>query len=259
MKKRRLLVWLLRLLTIGLIFGAWLYGRGPGNVSPLVLPAPEDVWSSLKTLVVSERLWSATLRTLIEVVLAGIFATVLGLLLGFIGSRTEFRAKVIEPPLVWGFMAPLILFYPIFLLWFGVGIWSKVGYATTCAFFPIAYNSLRAFSSINPKYIRMAYSFGATPAQIDREVKFRAGMPVVAAGLRVGLAVTLITVIVAEMISSTNGLGFLVSQSAQTFDPATEFALIALVMVLVGILQLGIRYALVEGHGRRRRLFRRAH
>lgn len=253
MNRHAIAVWTLRVLTVAVGIGLWLYANGPGDVSILLLPKLSNVLDQFWSLLGSGDHWQNVLTTLEEILIAGAIAAITGIAVGFAVSRSRFRTAVVEPLLAWGYMVPLILFYPVFILWFGVGMWSKVGYAAVSAFFPIAYNSVRAFSSVDPRHLTVGVAFGASRLQIDALIKFRAAIPVVAAGLRIGAATTFITVIVAEMLASQQGLGYALSQTSQTFERSTSFAIILFVLVLVGVFQFLVSRALPTGHGRSRR------
>jgi NitT/TauT family transport system permease protein len=129
-----------------------------------------------------------------------------------------------------------------------VGTWSKVGYAAVSAFFPIAYNSVRAFSRVDARYLRVGAAFGATAGQIDRQIKFRAAVPVVAAGLRIGAATTFITVIVAEMLAAQRGLGYELARSSPTFQRSAAFAVILFILIFVGLFQYLVSRVLPTGY-----------
>lgn len=260
MNRHAVAVWTLRVLTVAVGIGLWLYANGPGGVSILLLPKLGNVIDQFRSLLGSSEHWRDVLTTLSEILIAGAIAATAGMVVGFAVSRSRFRTAVVEPLLAWGYMVPLILFYPVFILWFGVGMWSKIGYAAVSAFFPIAYNSVRAFSGVDPRYLRVGVAFGASRAQIDTLIKFRAAIPVVAAGLRIGAATTFITVIVAEMLASQQGLGYELSQTSQTFERSTSFAVIVFVLVMAGVFQFLVSRALPTGHGHRygRRRRRRA-
>jgi ABC-type nitrate/sulfonate/bicarbonate transport system permease component len=236
--KHQIAVWALRTLTIVVVIGAWLWGNGPGGVPNFLLPRFFGVFESLGLLATSAPLWDALGRTLIEILAAGTIAVTAGLAFGFLAARSAFMSKLVEPVLAWGYMMPLVLFYPLFILWFGLDMPSKIAFAAFAAFIPIAFNSLRGFSTVDPRFVRMAHAFGASRGQIDFSVKFRAAMPVVAAGLRIGAATTFAIVIVAEMLASTGGLGYLIAQSAHTFSASNAYALVLVVLTLVAIMQV---------------------
>lgn len=225
-----------QVLAAVLFFGSWLYATGPGGVSPLTVPGiarvGQEVWEVLN----STGFFGHLGVTMYEIVVAVMLASVSGLLVGFWGARTSLRAGVLEPILVWGYLVPTVLFYPLLLLWLGFGVGSKIGYAAISAFFPIAFNSLRGFARVDARYIRVGRAFGASPRQLDSMIKFRAGLPMAAAGLRVGIALTMITVIVAEMLGAQRGLGYLIMLYSQSYNTARTFAVIVIVLVLVGSL-----------------------
>src|SRR5690606_20901932 len=97
-------------------------------------------------------------------------AAVVGLVAGFLLSRTRVTALAFEPLLAWGYMFPLALLYPLFLLWVGVGLESKIYYAALGAFFPIAYNTIRGLSSVDSKYLAVGRAFGASKLQVDLNI-----------------------------------------------------------------------------------------
>jgi len=229
--------------------GAWLYLQGPGDVSPIILPELTAVAAELWTFATSGDLYAAAAVTFAEIFAALAIGGLAGFAVGFWGARTELRSKVVEPLLVWGYLVPHVLFYPLFLLWLGFGVSSKIGYAAASAFFPIAFNCLRGFQRVDPRYTQVGRAFGASPRQLDTMIKFRAGLPMAAAGLKLGAAVSMITVIVAEMLGSSRGLGFLIQLYSQSFSPPRTYAIISVVLVIVGIFQFALKRLLREDAG----------
>ena len=238
---RRLIVWGLRLLGLAVLIGAWAYATGPGGVSPIVLPEMSLVWEQLVEVLGEGEIWDDVGITFVELVLAFTIALATGILVGFFCSRTELRAEVAEPLIAWGYLVPLVLFYPLIILWFGVGPSSKVAYASISGFFPIAYNSLRGFRAVDPRYVRVARAFGARGRQIDLQVKMPAALPMVLSGVRIGGALCMITVILAEMLASTQGLGYELARASHTLQVPTAFALILVLLTFVAVVQLVIQ------------------
>lgn len=239
--RRRIEVWSLQLGALAALIGAWAYATGPGGVSPILLPEMSRVRDELRELVVSSQLWRDVGVTLTELIAAFTIALVLGVLVGFACSRTALRSQVAEPLIAWGYLVPTVLFYPLFILWFGVGMPSKIAYGAISGFFPIAFNSLRGFRAIDPRYVKVARAYGATNAQTDRQVKMPAAMPMVLSGVRIGAALCMITVILAEMLASTRGLGYELARASNTLQTPTAFALILVLLVFVAIIQLVIQ------------------
>lgn len=234
-------IWGLRLGLVAVLIGIWAYLTGPGEVSPVLLPKLPLVFDAVVDFLSDLHFWLSLLLTIGEILAAFIISIVLGVTIGFFGSRTPLRLRVTEPLVAWGYMAPLVLFYPLVILWFDVGVGSKIFYATLSGFFPVAFNALRGFAAVDPRVLRVANAFGATPMQTDRLVKVPAALPMVMAGIRLGAALSIIGVILAEMLASRQGLGYELALAAQTLRTPDVFALILILLVVVAILQMIIQ------------------
>lgn len=232
-------IWGLRLASLAAVLGIWVYATGPGGVSPLLFPEGPEVADAFWQLVSGSAIWSDVGVTLFEILVALAVALVLGFSAGFLGSRTALRARIYEPLLAWGYMVPHVMLYPLFLLWAGVGVWSKILFAALAGFFPIAMNTLRGFDSVDGGYVRVGHAFGASKLQLDWLVKLGAAMPMVLAGVRIGAALAVINVILSEMLASQRGLGHELARTSQTLQMPQAFAVILLLLVLVGVLHQG--------------------
>src|SRR5690606_23422766 len=110
-------------------------------------------------------------------------------------------------------------------------------YAATAAFFPIAYGAIRAFARTDPRFVDMARAFGASDRQIDWQIKTRGSMPLLRSGLRLGIAVCFIAVILGEMLGSERGLGYMISRASSTLAMPRAFAFMVVVIVFAGVVQ----------------------
>ena len=230
-------VWPLRILAVGILAGLWTLGNEIGGISTLVLPTiPTVVEAFIESLTEIET-YQAAATTLGEIFAAFALATTFGLVIGFWAARTRLRIRIFEPLFVWGYLVPLILFYPVFILWFGIGVTSKILFGAVSAFFPIAYNAVRAFDTVDPTVLRVARAYGASPVQTDFLVKLPAALPLIRSGVRIGAAMSMITVILAEMLAASSGLGYELSRASQTFATPTAYATILSLLVLVALMQ----------------------
>lgn len=243
-QKKSRWVWPLRLLAVAVLLGFWAYGNGPGGISPLVLPTISRVWAAFIAALADSGTYLAAAITFGSILAAFTIAAVLGLIAGFWAARTPLRMRVFESLFVWGYLAPLILFYPVFILSFGTGVTSKIVFGAVNAFFPIAYNAVRAFATVDERMLRVARAFGASSLQTDFLIKLPAALPLISSGVRIGAAVSMITVILAEMLASTGGLGYELAKASQTFAAPTAFAMILLLLLLVALLQGIVQIAL---------------
>lgn len=243
-------IWGLRLGLLVLIVAVWFYLADVRGISSLILPTMRSVGSAFIDVVVDGATWPNVGVTVLEIAAALVIAIGVGLAVGFWSSRTRLRARTIEPFVVWIYLAPLTLFYPLFVVWFGIGIWSKILYAGLSGVAPVALNALRGFVSVDRQLIRMGSAYGASDWQIDRIIKVGAARPMVLSGVRLGAAFVLIGVLLAEMLGSEHGLGYLITFASQSLLTAQTFALIGLAMLVVGGFQILIRRLVNVGNGR---------
>lgn len=231
----------LQLGALGLLFGAWAYATGPGEVLPLLVPPIDATFNALIDIVQRPKTWIAARVTVYEIVVAMVIAISTGFAVGFLGSRTRHRLDVVEPLVAWGYMVPFVLFYPLLLLWLGLDEPSKIAYGAANGFFPMAFNTLKGFKTVDKGLVRTARAFGATDRQIEFGVKLPCALPVVLSGVRIGAALTVITVILAEMLASRRGLGFELSWAAQSLRSAEAYAFIILIVAIVGVIHVIIQ------------------
>lgn len=244
MSESRTVVWGLRVGGIALLVAVWALAVRGGGISPLVLPAPERVVETFIGLLGSADFYRAALFTLGEILAAFVIAAVAGIGIGAICARTPLTAKVTEPMFVWGYLAPSVLFFPLFILWLGPGPVTTIAFGTIMALFPIVYSTIRALTNIDTGLVRMARAYGASGRQIDRLVKFPAAIPMIAVGLRIGAASALITVVLGEMLASTFGLAHDLTRAQQMYNAPLTYALIIAVVALAAVVQVIIHYVL---------------
>lgn len=230
-------VWGLRALPVVGLVGAWLYANGPGGVSPLVLPPLRDVLRDFERMYHSSTIIHATMVTLEEVVIASILSVVVGIAIGFYFGRYNLSSKVLDTFLAWAYMFPLVLFYPIFILWLGVGIKCKIIYAFCGGVVPVAFNTLRGVRDVNPRFVQVARAFGASKRDIDLHVKAGAAIPMILAGVRTGVSMVLIFVVLGELLGSNAGLGHEINNATSTLDNTYAVALIFVVIIVTLVVQ----------------------
>jgi ABC-type nitrate/sulfonate/bicarbonate transport system permease component len=221
-----------------LVAVAWYALTESGNISRLFLPKPGDVINALTTLFKTASFWSAVLVTLTTVLKGFIIALVLGVLAGYLVTRSKLAIATIEPLISGLFTIPITLFFPMFILFFGVGTGSKVAYGATYAFFPIALNTIAAFSNMEQRYLLAAQSMGGSRWDIFRYVLMPGALPVLFTGLRIGFFICLASVLGGETISSVAGIGRNIALAAELMEPARMFAWILFVVCMSVTLNL---------------------
>jgi NitT/TauT family transport system permease protein len=194
----------------------------------LFLAAPSQIVAAIWHLAGNGQLERHVQISAIEFALGYVIASVLGIVLGLVMAESERGKDILQPWISGLYATPTIALGPLFLLWLGIGIWSKVLVVITLVVFPVAINTEAGLRTTSPRLIEMLRSFGATRSQIFRKVSLPSAAPFVLAGLKLGIGRGLIGVVVAELFGSRAGLGQLISQSADSFNMPNLFAAVVL-------------------------------
>lgn len=181
--------------------------------------------------------------TLREVGTALLFACGGGIVCGIaLGSSPRFR-RLLLPVVSSAYAIPLIVLYPLFTAWFGIGEPSKVVFASVYGFLPTLLGAAAGAQTIDRGLVTTAKSMGASRLQQIVHVLLPATMPTVLSSLRIGGALVIVGVVVAEMLMSTAGIGFLISRYRTMLDSPKVFAAILLVLALAIVFDLAVQVA----------------
>ena len=235
---------------LAIMAGAWFFATETASISALFLPKPATVYASFMRLVQTASFWSAVLVTLTTILKAFVIAIVSGILVGYAVTRSKLATQVIEPVISGLFTVPITLFFPMFILFFGIGTGSKVAYGATYAFFPIALNTIAAFATMEERYLRAARSMGASQFETFRHVLLPGALPVLITGMRIGFFICFASVLGGETISSVAGIGRNIAHAAELMESARMYAWITFVILTSVTLNLVV-YAF-ENHIRSR-------
>jgi ABC-type nitrate/sulfonate/bicarbonate transport system permease component len=227
----------------------WYLATNRWGVNRLLLPNPISVWHQLLDVLRSGEYLPDLRVTLTELAIAFALAMVGGTVVGYFVSRTRFAVRVYEPLFAAIYSIPIILFLPLYVLFFGLGPASKIALGTTISFFPIVLSTIAGFSNVDRTLVTAARSMGASDYQLFHYVLVPAALPVILSGLRMGFTVALLSIIGSETIASLAGLGHHIVELAEGMEMARMFAYIAFVVVIAALLN-GI-VSFLEARGRR--------
>ncbi len=227
----------------------WYLATNRWGVNHLLLPNPIDVWHQLINVLRSGEYLPDLRVTLSELVIAFALAMTSGTIVGYFVSRTRYSIRVFEPLFAGIYSVPIILFLPLYVLFFGLGPASKIALGTTISFFPIVLSTIAGFSNVDRTLVTAARSMGASDYQLLRYVLVPAALPVILTGLRMGFTVAMLSILGSETIASLAGLGHHIVQLAENMEMARMFAYIAFVVVMVAVLNAFVSY--LEARGRR--------
>jgi NitT/TauT family transport system permease protein len=192
--------------------------------NPLFLAAPSQILQAIYALTLSGEMQRHMAISAIEFALGYVIASVIGIALGFAMANSVTAKRALQPWISGLYATPTIALAPLFILWLGIGIWSKVLVVIFLVLFPVTINTEAGLRTTSERLIEMLRSFGATPRQIFFKVSLPSAMPFILAGLKLGIGRGLIGVVVAELFGSRAGLGRLISQSADAFNMPELFA-----------------------------------
>ncbi len=216
---------------VAIVAGAWLIAGATGSVSRLFLPPLPAVYAAAERLVQTPAFWSAVTVTLTTIAEAFAIAAICGVLAGYLVTRSKLAMEVFEPVFSSLFTIPITLFFPMFILFFGIGTGSKVAYGATYAFFPVALNTIAAFAKTNEHYLRAARSMGAGRIDTFRHVILPGALPVLLTGMRIAFFICFASVLGGETISSVAGVGRNIARAAELMDSARMYAWILFVIL----------------------------
>jgi NitT/TauT family transport system permease protein len=220
---------------------AWEFFCRASRILPLLLPPPSAVWSVLSNN--WEILFQQSVPTTLETIISFVAATLLGVALAVAITFSAWVREALYPNLVMFQLIPKIALAPLFVVWLGVGSQSCIVVAIFIAFFPVVVSTANGLVSAKPEVLQLCRSLTASEWQIFRLARFPYAMPFVFAGMKVGVTMAIIGVIVGEFITAQAGLGYIIMFASSAGETATVLAAIVLLcgigLVLFGLVALG--------------------
>jgi NitT/TauT family transport system permease protein len=216
----------LRALLLVASIALWEGGVRAFSIPTFILPSPSQVamalWRGAVSGVYLENLWITLVETLLGFVVGSTVAFVVGTALAA-SRRVEY---FLYPYIVMFQSMPKVALAPLVIVWFGLGLGSKVVSAALIAFFPLLVNTIVGLRSADEDRVDLMRSLGATDLQIFRMLRLPSALPFVMAGLEVSMVFSLVGAIVAEFVGAEAGLGMLIQSRNFSMDVAGEFAVL---------------------------------
>lgn len=231
------LVWTLQLLVLALAFA---FFWGLSRAFPF-FPHPAKVLEAAGQLFASGEIYPHLLVTLYETLAGLAAAIVLGVWMGVALGASRLLAEIFEPMILAAYAVPKIIFLPLLLMVFGVGLGSKIANAALHAVFPVIFNTVVGIREVNAVHVKLARSLNASRWQIFAKVYFPSMVLPVFAGMRMGLGFCFLGSLLAELFESKSGLGYLVADFYNSGEIARMLAVILLVFVLTISINAGMK------------------
>ena len=244
----------LQALVAALSIGLWWVLTSVPIFGVIVLPpfffsTPADVAMRIVRWFVQGTIWRHLWVTLVEALLAFVIGSVLGVLIGFWFARKPLIATIFDPYVKMINSLPRVVLAPIFMLWFGLGITSKVALGVTLVFFIVFFNVYQGVKEVSPTVLANARMLGMSERQLLRHVYWPSALSWMFSSLHTAVGFAMVGAVVGEYLGSAAGLGYLIQQAEGTFDVAGVFAgmvvLAAFVLVIDGLVSVAEKRLLV--------------
>ncbi|MCL4760948.1 MAG: ABC transporter permease [Burkholderiales bacterium] len=224
-------------LTFVAIVGLWSLAVNVFRIPAYLLPGPGAVFQRL--IDDAPMLWTHSLITLTEIVLGFGLTLVTAIPLGLVIALSRLARHVLYPPIMLLQLVPKIAVAPLFLVWLGFGLESKVLLTILMTFFPLLLASISGFQILDERLLYLTRSMGATTWQTFRYLRVPAALPVIFSGVKTSATIAATAAIVAEFVGSNSGLGYVLLKGTGTMDIELTFA----VLVVLTIIGIVINYA----------------
>jgi ABC-type nitrate/sulfonate/bicarbonate transport system permease component len=243
---RAVRVWGLRAAIVAVVLATWEVVAESGWLFRDVVPTLPVIARAIVRMLGDAAFYANLGVTGAEIAAALAIGGLAGVVTGLVLGASPFLSRAFEGFIYYLGPTPKIIFFPIMILWFGVGSGSKIAMGALSCFFPIAISVAAGMRQIAPVLIRVGQSFRANPWQMTRLVYLPAMRAPIVNGLRLGLGIAIIGTLLAETKLSNKGLGYLIIQSYATFDMPRMYAL----LIVLFVLAIGLN-AIIGRYGRR--------
>lgn len=196
------------------------------NISEFILPGPYIIFKTYLAMVLTGKLLFHTWITAIEALSGFIAGALIGIILGYIVSKSLALDKILTPFIIAAQSTPKLALAPIFLIWFGFGILSKIFITALIVFFPIFINTVVAIKSVNPNLRNVMRLSNANKWQVFKKLEIPSSLPMLFAGFKTGITLAIVGAVVGEFVGASAGLGYLIIFSTGYLDTAMVFAAI---------------------------------
>ncbi|MES2756740.1 MAG: ABC transporter permease [Pseudomonadota bacterium] len=232
--------WAITALSLVLVLGIWEI-MGP-HINPLFASYPSEILRAAWKMTMSGLLPAAFWSSMKPFVAGYFLASVLGICAGLLIGRSRVVEAAFGIYVIAGYSTPLIALVPLLMIWFGLGFTVKMVIIFLLTFFPVCINTWVGVQAVPKTLVEVGTAFCASQSAIMRQIVLPAVLPYIMAGLRLGIGKAVIAMVIAEFLTSINGLGGVIISSANSFRTAEMFVPIIILMVLAVVLTNLVSY-----------------
>jgi NitT/TauT family transport system permease protein len=240
--RKRLAVLVGRILVGVLFLAFWQYSSGR-LIDPLFVSAPDRVGLRLWRWIIDGTLWTNLSVTLYATALGFIIGASVGFMLGLVFGRYQLVADIFDPYITALYSIPKIALAPLFIIWFGIGIESKVAVSAAIVFFVVFLNTYAGVRDVNPLFIHSTRIMGGNEAHVLTHVVIPSAASWVITGLKVSVPYALVGTVIGEFMSANRGIGFIIAQATGLFDTTSVFTGLVVLGLVGALINLALKHA----------------
>jgi taurine transport system permease protein len=232
--------------TLLVVLAIWWGVTALNLISPLFLPAPQQVLHQLITIAspqgfMDATLWQHLAASLGRILVALLAAVIIGVPVGIAMGLNDTVRGILDPLIEIYRPVPPLAYLPLMVIWFGIGETSKILLIYLAIFAPVTLSAVAGVRSVAQVRVRAARALGANRWQLLRFVVLPSALPEILTGIRIGLGVGWSTLVAAELIAATRGLGFMVQSAGEFLATDVVLAGIGVIAIIAFGLELGLR------------------
>ena len=237
-RSRRIVELTLPALTVVAFVAGWEAFVDLRGIAPIYLPAPSSILEYLLRMIADGYMGFHLGVTLLRIFAGFAVAAVAGVLVGVVMGMSRIAARVADPWIAALYPLPKISLIPLLIIWLGTGETYILTISAISAFFPVVISTFSGIRQTDPGLVKAARDLGANQRQVQMKVVIPAAVPSITAGLQLGMGVTIILVVAAEMIGGSNqsGMGYLLINSGQVMETEKVFASLVVLAVMGAVI-----------------------
>jgi NitT/TauT family transport system permease protein len=225
--------WIRQLIAFGLLLVVWEAAGRAGMLNPLFVPSPSQIGRALYELFADGRIWPH-LEATFSAALAGLALGILvGILLGVIGALVPAIAELLEPVMTLLNAIPRVILAPLFVIWLGIGLASKVALAFILVAVLIFFTVFTGIRQVDRRLVERIVTLGGGRWALVRHVYLPSVSAWILGNMKIAVGFAFTGAVVGEFVAATSGLGYLLSFAQSTYNSALMLALVLLIMVVV--------------------------
>ena len=239
---RRRFILVGRVLVGILLVSFWEYSSGR-LIDKLFVSSPSAVSMRLWKWLLDGSLWNHLSITLYATALGFTIGSLVGFVLGLLFGRYQTVADIFDPYITALYSIPKIALAPLFIIWFGIGIESKVAVSASIVFFVVFLNTYAGVRDVNPIFVHATRIMGGNEYHVLRHVMIPSAASWVITGLKVSVPYALVGTVIGEFMSSNRGIGFIIAQATGLFDTTSVFSGLVILGIVGAVINVGLRHA----------------